>query len=65
MKEAILRIQIDDRQQVSVFASVDGVEERIFWSSYLLKHSFKDATIEARKWLLELRQFEKEHRPDP
>jgi len=57
-----LRIQIDDRQQVSVFASVDGVEERIFWSSYPLKHSFKDATTEARKWLLELRQIERESR---
>ena len=62
MKEAILRIQIDDRQQVSVFASVDGVEERIFWSSYPLKHSFKDATTEARKWLLELQQIERESR---
>ena len=62
MKEVILKIQIDDRQQVSVFASVDGVEERIFWSSYQLKHSFKDATTEARKWLLELRQIERESR---
>ena len=61
MKEAILKIQIDDRQQVSVFASVDGVEERIFWSSYSLKKSFKNATTEARKWLLELRQIENEH----
>ena len=57
-----MKIRIDDRQQVSVFASVDGVEERIFWSSYPLKHSFRDATTEARKWLLELRQIERESR---
>ena len=56
MKEAILKIQIDDWQQISVFVSVDGVEERIFWGGNS-KYSFKDATIEARKWLLELRQI--------
>jgi hypothetical protein len=64
MKEAILKIQIDDRQEVSVFAAVDGVEERIFWSSYPLKKSFKDATTEARKWLLELRKAENGNNPD-
>ena len=61
MKEAILKIQIDDLQQISVFVSVDGVEKRIFWGGNS-KYSFKDATTEARKWLLELRQIERESR---
>lgn len=55
MKEAILKIQIDDRQQVSVFASIDGVEGCIFWSEHS-KRVLKDATIIAREWLLDLRQ---------
>lgn len=57
MKEAILKIRIDDRRQVSVSVSVDGVEERLFWGGNS-KYVFSDAIIAARKWLLELRKAE-------
>ncbi|EHM50224.1 hypothetical protein [Cardiobacterium valvarum] len=55
MKEAILKIQINEYREVSVFASIDGVEECIFCSEHS-KRVLKDATIIAREWLLELRQ---------
>lgn len=56
MKEVILRIQIRDFGGISLFASVDGIEEKIFWSVRTDKKMFVDATIEAKKWLVQVRE---------